>query len=802
MTSFLERVGVGIVLPLCLLMSFGCADYSPDIDNIHKRLDAMEDNQIATIESQVVSVNSSISNFEKVDADLKEMIANLQKAAGEFEKAISENGESISALKTGLEKAVEDLKNSDRADKEYVLDSLGKAKAMLLALLESEKTELNGKLTSINNTISYLQKKDAELEKKITDLRIYIDKELKETKDWANATFMTLDQYDAIVDQLGGIEGEIAGLKTSMTNLETRLTEKYSKDLKTASDGVKSRLGEEVDGLNDRIDKVVSDITKAYTDAIATFREEMEKWWNESLKKAIDDSEASMKSWVNSTLDGYWTIARTKDSLKALNDDIENQLEAQKKLLNDLISENAGDITALEDRLKKVNDDLKALADRFPVFTSDLNKAKEDLTIAYKKAIEDAITDFKGVFEATIKARVDAAYDSFTKAFSTKEAEMRREMASINSDLASLDFAGLISSFDSVMQSLSFVPTSDDGSVILSYNVESLEKTIDVSLEIRPERLLSSIGTADVSAYALLTKTRASVGDEVALKVQRITKAKNGVLNVRIEPGALLDDFIAGRVSAGFRVVVRDVSTRFTPLKVAKIRPPLIQYTTASGSMVDISSSLYAKDANNKTLNIVHTKYGEIGFDGDADKVNLNWYKSADLKTIKLLKKAKPDYEIYFRDCNLLEEVDLELLDVSAVTNFQQSFYNCSKLTTKSLKISSWRPQNLDYTNFTFYGCSGLTSLDLSKWKMDKVTSVPGMFNGCSSLETLDLSGWNLDKANWHDVSDNYGKTVRCMFYGCKKLKTIRMVGCSNATMNLVKRDLGVAGINPTIVTR
>lgn len=705
-------------------------------------------------------------------------------------------------MKTGLEKAVEDLKNSDRADKEYVLDSLGKAKAMLLALLESEKTELNGKLTSINNTISYLQKKDAELEKKITDLRIYIDKELKETKDWANATFMTLDQYNAIVDQLGGIEGEIAGLKTSMTNLETRLTEKYSKDLKTASDGVKSRLGEEVDGLNDRIDKVVSDITKAYTDAIATFREEMEKWWNESLKKAIDESEASMKSWVNSTLDGYWTIARTKDSLKALNDDIENQLEAQKKLLNDLISENAGDITALEDRLKKVNDDLKALADRFPVFTSDLNKAKEDLTIAYKKAIEDAITDFKGVFEATIKARVDAAYDSFTKAFSTKEAEMRREMASINSDLASLDFADLISSFDSVMQSLAFVPTSDDGSVILSYNVESLEKTIDVSLEIRPERLLSSIGTADVSAYALLTKTRASVGDEVALKVQRITKAKNGVLNVRIEPGALLDDFIAGRVSAGFRVVVRDVSTRFTPLKVAKIRPPLIQYTTASGSMVDISSSLYAKDANNKTLNIVHTKYGEIGFDGDADKVNLNWYKSADLKTIKLLKKAKPDYEIYFRDCNLLEEVDLELLDVSAVTNFQQSFYNCSKLTTKSLKISSWRPQNLDYTNFTFYGCSGLTSLDLSKWKMDKVTSVPGMFNGCSSLETLDLSGWNLDKANWHDVSDNYGKTVRCMFYGCKKLKTIRMVGCSNATMNLVKRDLGVAGINPTIVTR
>ena len=799
-----RRTGQAIAALLCLAFSAACTDYSSDIDDVHRRLDGIEDNQIASIDKQLKAINAAIPQLEKTDSDLKKMIENLQTTADGLEKSIAENGKNISDLKTDLEKAVEDLKNSDKADKEYVLDSLAKDKAVLLALLESEKTEMNGKLTSVNNTISDLQKKDAELEKKISDLKAYADKELKGAKDWLSATFMTLDQYNSIVEQLGGINGEIAGLKTSMANLETRLTKKYSEDLKTAADGVKSKLAGEVDGLNDRIDKEVSAITKAYTAAIATFREEMDKWWSESLKKSIDDCETSMKSWVNSTLDGYWTIAQTKDSLKALNDDIENQLEAQRKLLKDLIDANAGDITALEDRLKKVNDDLKALADRFPVFTSDLNKAKEDLTTAYKKAIEDAITDFKGIFEATIKARVDAAYESFTKAFSTKEAEMKAEMASIDNDLASFDFADLISSFDSVMQSLAFVPTSDDGSVILSYNVESLEKTIDVSLEIRPERLLSSIGAADVSAYALLTKTRASVGDEVALKVQRITKAKNGVLNVRVEPGVLLDDFIAGRVSAGFRVVVRDVSTRFTPLKVARIRPPLIQYTTVSGRMVEISSYLSAFDANKNKLGIVHTKYGEIGFHGEVDKVNLFWSysdeESADLKTVKLLKKVKPDYYIYFRGCNLLEEADLELLDVSAVTNFQHSFYNCRKLTTKSLKISSWKPQNLEFTNYTFYGCSGLTSLDLSKWKMDKVISVPGMFNGCSSLETLDLSGWNLEKANWHNVTDN-GKEERCMFYGCKKLKTIRMVGCSKATKDLVKRDLKVAGINPTIVT-
>ena len=359
MTSFLERVGVGIVLPLCLLMSFGCADYSPDIDNSHKRLDAMEDNQIATIESQIVSVNSSISNFEKADADLKEMIANLQKTAGKFEKTISENGESISALKTGLEKAVENLKNSDRADKEYVLDSLGKAKAVLLALLESEKTELNRNLTLINNTIEDLQKKDVGLEKKISELKTYAAKELKETRDWLKATFMTLEQHDTIVGLLGGIKGEIAALETSMTDLETRLTERYSKELKAAAGEVKSKLGEEVAGLNERIDTEVEAITLAYTAATSTVRGELDKWWSENLKKSIDDCESSMKSWVNSTLDGYWTIVETQGALKVQKEFIEGRFEARKKYLNDLIKANAADIKALDDKLKELDETIR-----------------------------------------------------------------------------------------------------------------------------------------------------------------------------------------------------------------------------------------------------------------------------------------------------------------------------------------------------------------------------------------------------------------------------------------------------------
>lgn len=225
MTKFIEKAGIWILLSLCLSVSFGCTDYSPDLDEVEKRLDGIEDNRIASIYKQIESINASLPRLEKADADLKRMIENLQTTASGLEKSIAENGKNISDLKTGLEKAVEDLRNSDNVDKEYLLDSLGKAKAVLLVLLESEKTEIEGKFTSIGNTISALQKKDGDLEKKISELKDYIDKELKSTKDWLTATFMTLGQYDSIVEQLGGINGEIAGLKTALTNLETRLTE-------------------------------------------------------------------------------------------------------------------------------------------------------------------------------------------------------------------------------------------------------------------------------------------------------------------------------------------------------------------------------------------------------------------------------------------------------------------------------------------------------------------------------------------------------------------------------------------------
>ena len=809
MTKFIEKAGIWILLSLCLSMSFGCTDYSPDLDEVEKRLDGIEDNRIASIDKQIESINASLARLEKADADLKRMIENLQTTASGLEKSIAENGKNISDLKTDLEKAVEDLRNSDNVDKEYLLDSLGKAKAVLLALLESENTEMDGKLASINNTISDLQKKDAELEKKISDLKDYTDKELKVTKDWLSATFMTLDQYNAIVEQLGGINGEIAGLKTSMTNLETRLTEKYSKDLKAAADGVKSKFAGEVDGLNDRIDKVVSDITKAYTDAIATFREEMEKWWNESLKKSIDDCETSMKSWVNSTLDGYWTIAQTKDSLKALNDDIENQLEAQKTFLNGLIEANAADIKALNDKLKELDEAVKKNSDDIDAVNKALGEAMDELTDAYTDAITKAISEFEGTFSEEIKTRIASVNNSLetkNKAIESKVLSLEGSVSSLNDKLSEF----LNASVSLRIQSVEWFPLSTDGKETLYYDKgdpdfpesESYKyiKYIKFRFEVRPASEAANITEDLLSARLLYTKTRATAGEDVELDITDFSNSF-GVITVTIDASKVDRAFIDGKIPASVAVAVGNVSTEYVPLKAQALEDPVIRYETIDGKMLPESElagvRCYSKEGG--ILNKKHT-YGRIDFTGsEIGELLLNLSRksyeedpNATLMKIKVCRNvAVAESGIYielkFRNQYKLEFADLEKLDVSKVDNFMEMFAWCTRL--KDLRISSWKPKPKDMYQ-AFYRCSNLETLNLSGWDMSQIERVTELLYNCASLKELYLDNWNLN--NYTGGSYPYPQVYEGnVFSGinCRRRDfNIYVRNCNKKTVEAVKR--------------
>lgn len=96
--------------------------------------------------------------------------------------------------------------------------------------------------------------------------------------------------------------------------------------------------------------------------------------------------------------------------------------------------------------------------------------------------------------------------------------------------------------------------------------------------------------------------------------------------------------------------------------------------------------------------------------------------------------------------------LDIRFWDVSNGENFNQMFFNCSKLITD---LSQWDVSNGKTFNAMFYNCSMFNS-DLSNWDMHNAVDVSNMFLNCQSFNS-DLSNW--DVSNVEDF--------RYMLAGC-----------------------------------
>ena len=157
---------------------------------------------------------------------------------------------------------------------------------------------------------------------------------------------------------------------------------------------------------------------------------------------------------------------------------------------------------------------------------------------------------------------------------------------------------------------------------------------------------------------------------------------------------------------------------------------------------------------NSNTIRINDTQYT-----AQADKVNIDGVEYYQLKLDKDLDNSF--YKFFDNDfINLI----FKDVDTSKVTNMFNMF--CS--------------------------CEYLTSLDLSKFDTSNVTSMPNMFYNCRALTSLDISGWDI--SNVTEMSNMFGYN--------SALKTIRMVGCSQTTIDKIKAQLSTDGITGcTIVT-
>lgn len=259
----------------------------------------------------------------------------------------------ISEQITAINSSIDDLKAVDTALDGYI-------DALETKVTELEATATAEEITAVKSAIETLKAKDTELEGKITTLENYVNTELSETEDWAEATFATLAQY-------AEIQTEISNIKTTLTTLVD--TTELSTAISTSESGMKAWVNEtladgyytiaEIDtkltdletklaGADDTLEAAIEE----QKTALATAKTELATAYTAAINEAIETNNgtinqkiatdiATAKAEFQTQIDGIKTeITAIKADITALNTAV--------SVLQDKIAELEGRISCLE----------------------------------------------------------------------------------------------------------------------------------------------------------------------------------------------------------------------------------------------------------------------------------------------------------------------------------------------------------------------------------------------------------------------------------------------------------------------
>ncbi|MDE6663660.1 MAG: BspA family leucine-rich repeat surface protein [Lachnospiraceae bacterium] len=134
--------------------------------------------------------------------------------------------------------------------------------------------------------------------------------------------------------------------------------------------------------------------------------------------------------------------------------------------------------------------------------------------------------------------------------------------------------------------------------------------------------------------------------------------------------------------------------------------------------------------------------------------------------------------QFMFFGCKNLKSVDLSGLDTSNVVNMSYMFAGCSSL--ESLDVSGFDTSNVQFMNAMFALCSSLKSLDVSNFNTAKVKVMGDFYHSSPILD------WNPGLVN--PLLYNY-KGINGMFQGCSSLENLDL---SSFDTSKVKRMNGM----------
>ena len=312
-----------VILAVLLGLMAASSCYRDEIQNLQSQIDQIRNTQLASVTQQISAIQSTVNELLTTNSELDSYIQALRNQDAELERAIS-----------GIESNIDEIRNELNA-----MGDVGSAEelAHLAALLEELRASMTAEQENLHETIDSLELEHSGLKDRVDALEDYIDNNLSgidtvsgDMKDWLEATFATIKQYDSTVSEIASIKVSIEALNESMANMESRIKDELSVEIEEAVSSLDTRMQE-------ALSSAVTDITDAYTAAISTAKSEIQAAYEAAIAQSLSALEASMKEWVNGQLSGYWTISQAQQELAAMKEELSEQITASQAYLENMV---------------------------------------------------------------------------------------------------------------------------------------------------------------------------------------------------------------------------------------------------------------------------------------------------------------------------------------------------------------------------------------------------------------------------------------------------------------------------------
>ncbi|MBO5832911.1 MAG: leucine-rich repeat protein [Alistipes sp.] len=232
---------------------------------------------------------------------------------------------------------LENAQNSKIATLQQQIDAINDS----IATLEAAKVNLEERISDVQadtdanaEDIAELQKAKTTLEERIATLQSYVDTELQNAKDWATATFATLEQYNALAEDVAELKETVDGLDEVLKNWVNEQLDGYYtiaevdaalEALQNSVDKKNESLLEDIEELSTKVDNMKTELTEAYTTAI----EEAINTNNGIVDSKIVDAIAEVNGCIDSEVEA---INARIDALEERIEDLEEALDKIKAL--------------------------------------------------------------------------------------------------------------------------------------------------------------------------------------------------------------------------------------------------------------------------------------------------------------------------------------------------------------------------------------------------------------------------------------------------------------------------------------